>query len=162
MNFGMVLETLMLSVTEPDFFCPKNVGNGSMIGQKWGFLNLKKSLVNHFHWICSIMKIYIICCVPALILYLRKIFFLSYRPKWLQPIRLQDFLINHFSRKKLMKQHNSLHVDRNSQKLKVDQTFFVWGWSKMSVTNLVSGLKNWLYLQNKQMELSDFLHAGTN
>ena len=28
-------------------------------------LNLKKNLVIHFHWTCSIMKIYIICCVPT-------------------------------------------------------------------------------------------------
>ena len=39
-----------------------------------------------------------------------------------------------------MKQRNSLHVDSNSQKLKVDQFFFGWAWLKMIVFNLVSGL----------------------
>ena len=45
-----------------------------------------------------------------------------------------------FLQNKLMKQLNSLHVDTNSQKLKVDQNFFGWEWSKMGVVNLVSGL----------------------
>ena len=31
----------------------------------------------------------------------------------------------------------------------------------MSVANLVSGLKNWLYLKKELIELTDFLHAGT-
>ena len=52
-----------------------------------------------------------------------------------------------------MKQRQFLHVDTNSQKLKVD--FFSWAWSKMGVANLVSGFWNWLYLQNEQMELTD-------
>ena len=42
------------------------------------FLNLnKKNLIINFHWIFSIMKIYIICCVSAQISYLEKIFFLG-------------------------------------------------------------------------------------
>ena len=51
-----------------------------------------------FRWICSIMKIYVVCCVPAQILSLRKILFLKYSPKCSHPIRLHDFQINHFSR----------------------------------------------------------------
>ena len=39
-----------------------------------------------------------------------------------------------------MKQPNSLYVDTNSQKLKVDHNFFGWNWSKMGEVNLVSGL----------------------
>ena len=39
-----------------------------------------------------------------------------------------------------MKQPHFLHVDTNSQKLKVDCKSFVWAWSKMGVANLVSGL----------------------
>ena len=39
-----------------------------------------------------------------------------------------------------MKQPNILHVDTNSQKLKVDWNFFGYGCSKMGVANLVSGL----------------------
>ena len=32
----------------------------------------------------------------------------------------------------------------------------------MGVANLVSGLWNLLYLKNKQMETTEFLHAGTD
>ena len=32
----------------------------------------------------------------------------------------------------------------------------------MGAGNLVSGLQNWLYLKKEQMELTDFLQAGTN
>ena len=35
------------------------------LGQKYSFLNLLKILVINFHLICSITKIYIICCIPA-------------------------------------------------------------------------------------------------
>ena len=62
------------------------------------FLNLMKKLVINFHWIYSIMKIFIICCVPAWILYFGKILFLNYRPKCSQSIQLQDFKMNSFSR----------------------------------------------------------------
>ena len=37
-----------------------------------------------------------------------------------------------------MKQPHFLHVDANSQKLKVDLKVFGGAWSKMSVVNLVS------------------------
>ena len=43
-------------------------------------------------------KIYNICCVPAQIPYLGKFLPLTYGLKCSQPIRLQDFLINHISR----------------------------------------------------------------
>ena len=33
-----------------------------------------------------------------------------------------------------------LHVDIDSQKLKADQKFFGWEWSKMDVAGLVMGL----------------------
>ena len=68
------------------------------MGQKLGFFHLLENLVINFYWIWSIMKIYIICCVPAQIPYLGKFLFLRYGPKCSQPIRLQDFLINHISR----------------------------------------------------------------
>ena len=47
------------------------------VGQKWaknGFFNLLENLGINFYWIWSIMKIYIICSVPAQILYLGKFF----------------------------------------------------------------------------------------
>ena len=63
LNFGMVLETSMaFCVTKPDFLEKK----------KKGFLSLLKNLVSHFYWVCSVMKIYFICCVPAQIPYLGK------------------------------------------------------------------------------------------
>ena len=73
------------------FFAPK-------MGQNQGFFNLLENLVINFYWIWSIMKIYILCCVPAQIPFLGKFLFLRYGPKCSQPIRLQDYLINHISR----------------------------------------------------------------
>ena len=91
LNFGMVLETYMtLFVTELDFpektFCSQNWENGPKMCQKQGCWNMLKSLVINFYWICSVMKIYIILCVPAQIPYLGTFLFLRYGP-----IRLQDF-----------------------------------------------------------------------
>ena len=46
----MVQETLiMLCVTHPGFFSPKNWGDGLKIGRKEGFLNLKKNLDSNFY-----------------------------------------------------------------------------------------------------------------
>ena len=92
LNFARVLETLMkLYMTTRFFlknlFCPQNWGNGPKIGS----LNLKKNLAINFHWICSIMNMFIVCCVPAQILYLGKILFLRCRPKYSQPIKLHNF-----------------------------------------------------------------------
>ena len=66
------------------FICHKNLGNRPKTGQKiFSFLNLKKHLVFIFHWIGSIMKVYIICCVPAQIVYLeKKILFLIWDISW--------------------------------------------------------------------------------
>ena len=77
-----------------NFFAPK-IGK---MGQKQGFFNILKNYVINFYWICSMMKIYNICCVPTQISYLGKFLFPKYGPKCFQPIRLQDFLINHISR----------------------------------------------------------------
>ena len=76
------------------------------------------------------MKIYLVSSVPAQIIYLGKMLCLRCRPKWSQPIRFQDFLINHFSKANSIRQPNSFHVDTNSKKLKVDGIFFGWEWSK--------------------------------
>ena len=93
-EFIMVLETLIeLCMTELIFlgnFCPKNWGNGPKTGQN-DFLNLNKNLFINFHLICSVMKIYNTCSVPAQILHLGKILFLRYRPKCSESFRLQDF-----------------------------------------------------------------------
>ena len=55
-----------------------------------------------------------------------------------------------------------MHVDTYSQKLKVDEKFFEWTWSKMGVVSLITGLENRLYLKNEQMKETDFLHTGSN
>ena len=72
---------------EKHFFTSKSWKNWPKIG----FFEFKENSVIDFHLICSVMKIYIICCVPAQIVYLGKIFFLRYRPKWSQSNRLLDF-----------------------------------------------------------------------
>ena len=56
--------------------------------------------------------------------------------------QIPGFLNQPFFQNKSMKQSYSLHVDTNSQKLKVDQNFFVWEWSKMGLVNLNSKLYN--------------------
>ena len=54
--------------------------------------------------------------------------------------QVAGFLNQPFLQSKLMKQPNFLHVDTNSQKLKVERSFLGWAWSKVCVTSLVSGL----------------------
>ena len=68
-------------------FSHQNWGNGPKIG----FLNLKKNLVINFHWICSIMNMFIISCVSTQNLCLGKILFLRCRPKYSQLIKLHNF-----------------------------------------------------------------------
>ena len=52
-----------------------------------------------------------------------------------------------------MKQPHFLHVDTNSQKLKVVQKFLVRYVQNTEVADLIF---SWLYLQNEQMKLTDF------
>ena len=80
----MVIDThIKVCVTKPNFtekdFLHPQIGK---IGQKEAFRNLLKNLVINFYRICSIMKIYIICCVPEQIFFFRD-----------EEIRLQDFSI---------------------------------------------------------------------
>ena len=137
----MVLELHMKVVhdkarfSRKKIFCPQNWENWQNMGQKQGFFNLMKNFAINFYWICSIMKIFIICCVLAQIPYLGKFWFLRYGPKCSQPIRLQDFLINNISR---TNQWNSLvfciliqiHINKS----------FGSAWSEMGVASLVTGL----------------------
>ena len=57
-----------------------------------------KNLFINIYQIWSKMKIYISCCVPAKMLHLENFLFLRYGQKCSEPIRLQNFLINHISR----------------------------------------------------------------
>ena len=58
-----------ISITWKNFFCPIKFGKCVKIRSKIVlFLNLKKNLVINFQWICSVMKIFIICCVQAQII----------------------------------------------------------------------------------------------
>ena len=50
---------------------------------------------------------------------------------------MQDFLINHISR---TNRSSVLHVVTISHKLKIDQNFWGWVWSKTDVASLVAGL----------------------
>ena len=96
----MVLETFTKYEVVHDksrSICFGNCGNVPKMGF---FLNAKKNLVINFHWICSIMKMYIVCCVPAQILYWEKSCSLDIKPECCHPIRLQDFEIDYFSRAK--------------------------------------------------------------
>ena len=138
------------------------------MGQKQGFLNLLKNYAINFSWICSVMKIYIICCVPARIPYLGKFWFLRYGPKCSQPIRLQDFLFNHISK---TNQWNGI-----SHKLKVDQEIFGWAWpewvwsvwsrdSKIGCISRMNWCKELIFLQGgansgKQKVISNDFWVG--
>ena len=87
--------SMKLCVAEPDlpekFFLPPKLGKWTENRPKQCFLSLLKNIVINFCWICSVIKIYIICCVPAQIPYLGKFWFQRYEPKCSQPVRLQDF-----------------------------------------------------------------------
>ena len=122
------------------FFCPQNWENGPKMGQKQGFLNLLEYFDINFYWIWSIMKIYIIYFVPAQIPYFGKFLILRYGPRCSQPVRLQDFLINHISRTNQWNSLIFLHVGTNPLKLKVDQKYFGCTWPRMGVASLVTGL----------------------
>ena len=104
--------------------------------QKQCFLNLLKNLVINFYWVCPIIKICISWRVPAQISYLEKFWFLRCGPKCSQPIRLQDFLIDHISRR-----HNWIFLpdyllfDTSSLKLKADQKLFGLAWPEMGVAS---------------------------
>ena len=75
----------------------------------------------------------------------------------LSPNQIPEFLNQLFLQNKSTKQPQCLHVDIKSQRLKVDQKFlFAYG-QKWVMVNLASGL-----YKNEQMELTDFLSAGTN
>ena len=66
-------------------------------GKNWVFGNCWKIWSLFFFWICSVMKVYTICSVPAQIPYLGKILFPRHGPKWSQPVRLKDFWIRYIS-----------------------------------------------------------------
>ena len=102
-------------------FAPK-IGK---MDQKWAKTYWKILYIFNFYWICSVTKIYIICCVPTQISYLGKFCFLRYGPKCPQPIRLQDILINHIYRTNQWNSLIFLHVDANSHKLIWQKIFWV-------------------------------------
>ena len=117
---------MKLCRTEVDFLekllLPQKLRNGSKIE----FLNLKKNLVINFHWICSIMKISIICCVYGEIPYWKN-FIPEILVKMLPPNQIVWFLKQLFVQNKFVKQPHFLHVDTNLQTL-IDLNFF---WSDM-------------------------------
>ena len=116
---------------------------------------------------------YIICCVPAQIPYFGKFCFLRYGPKCSQPIRLQDFLINHISR---TNHWSSLIfcvlIQIHINQMLVKKWFFAW-WCKFRKTKSyfndfwVDLVKNGhdhvvhetLKSADKFIDWADFLHA---
>ena len=103
-NFGKVLENHMKwSMTKPEFFRKNFFSSitGKMVHKF--FLNSLEKLVFNFHWICSIIKTYIICCVSVHNVYLVEILFLGYEPKCSLPIRLQYLQKNKNLQNKWMK-----------------------------------------------------------
>ena len=126
------------------------------MSQKQDFL----SLVINFYWICSIMKIYIICCVPGQVSYLGKFLFLRYGPKCSQPIA-GGFLI-----KKLTLSQEWIHGMNwffacwfEFRKAKSYFTDF-WVYSvKNGHGSLLYQILKILYLKNEWMNWADFLHA---
>ena len=129
---------------------------------KTEFLNLLTNLVINFYWICSIMKIYIIYCVPAKISFFGKFFLLRCRAWFSEPIRLQDFLTNHISRTNQWDSLIFLHVDANSNKLKVDQKMFGFGQSghrtlKLTVSQeWIDGISWFFYLVHETLKSDVF------
>ena len=66
----MVLEIHMkLCVRESDFLekkkFPQKLGKWTENGPNTGFLNLLKNFVINIYLICSVMKIYVVSCVPT-------------------------------------------------------------------------------------------------
>ena len=124
----MVLETLIkLYLTEPDFlekvFLTQKLGEMGQNRPKIGFLDLKKKFGHSFHWICSTMKMYMICCIPAQTLYLRKILFMK-QAKTLPANQIAGFSNQPFLQSKPMKEPNFLYFDTNFPKLKSWLIFF--------------------------------------
>ena len=94
------------------------------MGQKLvAFVETMKNLVINFFWTYSLMQFYTICCVSVQIPYLGKIWFLRYRSKCSQPIRLQHFYVSPILRTNRL---NFLHVYINSWNFKVYWKCFLW------------------------------------
>lgn len=93
---------MKLHMTELHFwnniFCTQTEKNNCKWGQKCFVLNLLKSLVIAFFWICFIIKIYITWRVPTQILCLQNIWFAIYGTKCYQGIRLQKFYFSYIIR----------------------------------------------------------------
>ena len=85
------------------------------MGQEQCFFNLLKDLAINFYWICSIMKIYIICCVASEILYL-KIFVPEMRAEMFSANQIARFFKQPYLQNKSIKQPDFLHVDTSSHK----------------------------------------------
>ena len=128
MKFGMVLESHVLCVAGPDFR-----GKIFLLPKLWKWV---QNLLINFYWICSIMKIYIICCA------LHKSHIWKIFLSWdMGQIVFSQSDCRIFQLTISPEQINEiawfLHVDTNSHKLKVDQKFLGWTWSEMGVTSLV-------------------------
>ena len=166
LNSDMVPKTLMkLCMTSRLFeklFLPLKFGKWVKIRSKIVlFLNLKKNLVINFHWICSVMKIFIICCVHTQIigygqsgLWTLKLtvsqecinginwFFACWYnfmqiKSWLKilgvvMVKNESGWIDCVSETEKMEWTDFWHAGTYSGKLKVDSVIFGWAWSNMA------------------------------
>ena len=125
-----------------NFFALQNWENGS----KMFFLCLLENLVIHLYWICSLMKLYTICFVPAQISYLGKILKL----KLLSTNQIAGFLNQHFactnSQKLKIEIFLSGHGQRwvwpvYSQVSKIDSNWRMNRWNKLMLVQIQGNLR---------------------
>ena len=119
---------MKLYVTEPDFpekflLLPK-LGKWTKNGPKTGFFEFIENFVINFYGICSIIKIYIICCVPCTNSLFGKILVPEIWAKMFSANQIAGFFNQPYLQNKSMKQRDFLRADTNSHKLKVNQEIF--------------------------------------
>ena len=112
-SFAMVLESLIkFCVADLEFL------GKTFFAPRIGFLKLKKNWIVTFHWIYSIMKIYIISSLPVQFLYYGKSLICEILAKMLSASQITGLLNQLFIQNKSIKQPYFLHFDTNSQILK--------------------------------------------
>ena len=123
------------------------------------FFWLLKNLVIIFFLICSLLKVYTICSVPAQIPYLEKILFLRYKPKCSELVRLKNLYVSHITLKLAVSQY------------KIDEIYWFFGcWYKFRKAKSyfnefwVGMVKNGhgLLVQNECMNFADLLHVDSD
>ena len=132
----MVLETFMKHDFLERLFCPKNLGNEPKVI----FLNLK--IKSGYRFLLNLFyneNLYYLLCSCAKPIFGKNLFLEIYA-KIFSTNKFAGFLNQLFRQNRSLKQPH-LHVDTNSQKLKIVQKCLCFGYDQnMSLANLVSGL----------------------